>query len=132
MAAPDDARVQALEVQNEDVLEEPRRRGEDVSAGACGRGGDWVASFGGSLRLTGGVRLPVVTGEESELAYYGPVGLPIGLSVQRLNRPERPGIPGFHLDLSPLTAESTSRPTMAEEWTSSTSRMFSARPRRSG
>ena len=66
---------------------------EDMS-NRTGRTGETVVSFGGTLRLVGGVRVATQT---SGATFWGPFGLPLGLAVTHISEQGEKGW-GFHLE----------------------------------
>lgn len=56
-----------------------------------GRNGDWIVGLGGTLRVTGGARFGL--GEaKSHYSYLGPLGLQLGLGVQKVNQTNDGGL----------------------------------------
>jgi hypothetical protein len=75
--------AQQLQDQRTKILESLTEDMTDRTA----RDGDWIASFGGSLRLVGGARLG-----GANPAWLGPLSLPIGLGVDCVSQKSAPGV----------------------------------------
>jgi hypothetical protein len=58
------------------------------------RDGDWIVSFGGSLRLNGGVRFFNPDGPDAGTTFWGPASLVLGMALDYAHEPV-----GFHLEL---------------------------------
>lgn len=89
-AGQDSATAEQLHDQRSKILESLTRSMSDRTA----RDGDGVWSFGGSLRLVGGVRLG-----GTKPALLSPLGLPLGIGFDHV---ASGGAAGFHLEFSPV------------------------------
>ncbi|HWA71890.1 MAG TPA: hypothetical protein VG937_06145 [Polyangiaceae bacterium] len=89
-AAPGEATAEQLHEQRSKILESLTRSMTDRTA----REGDDIWSFGGSLRLVGGVRVG-----GTKPAVLSPLGLPLGVGFDHVGRE---GSAGLHLEFSPV------------------------------
>jgi hypothetical protein len=89
-AAQTSASAEQLHDQRSKILESLTRSMTDRTA----RDGDDIWSFGGSLRLVGGIRVG-----DAKPAVLSPLGLPLGVGFDHV---ARGGAAGFHLEFSPV------------------------------